>query len=193
VRNVIVALCAVIGLFFAGGLSAQPQQPKAAKETSGFRFAIHSVKIVDGGRAVSIQLLVQNIAKTRQYLMLYGPQKVSVDNGNIGELYEPTIAGISYCRGGQSSDPTNLTLCRDGKAKNLDNYTYIEPNEMVTLALTYRFRGEPKAFSGISFSVLALARTASGEIDLLSAEAASKALSPVRAVNVSFPLVSMSD
>jgi hypothetical protein len=166
---------------------AGPKRP--THESSGIRVAINSMKI--HGPYIEIQFAIQNITKMRQYLIVYGPRDIATDSGSSGN--STNITGIEHCPFYQQNSD-GLKNCRDNVAKDINNFTYIEPGEFTTLNLQYQFTDQNYRYSNtVSFSLLMLARAASGDVDALSAAEAAKTIGAARVININFPLMPLKE
>jgi hypothetical protein len=166
----------------APGTAAKP-----AHAADGLVFAINSIH-ADGQR-LSISYAIQNTTKFRKYILLYGSTRVSTDDGEFGRVIDDRVVGITHCTmyNGNFDDNTVLSRCRDGDAKKLDNYTYVEPGDVVSAGIAYSLdRQQPKS---VSFKFMALVRTASANMDELADAAAERAVGPAHVINVNFPFV----
>ena len=167
---------AQIALFPAMGMAQTPNacgqaapsdssKVRSTRESSGIRIAINSLNIRD--RYLTIQMAVQNITKSRQYVLIYGSRKAASDTGVFGQFQE--LSGINSCDF-RADDSDALHTCRDGKAKNIDDFTYIEPCEFTTATIQYFFNDNSFSSSArtVSFAIDLLARAARADVDSLS-------------------------
>jgi len=142
-----------------------------------------------------IQLVIHNASKKRQYLLLYGSGKAALDTGAFGYLRD--TAGIGICSIYASNaykDSNVLQDCREKEAKNIDNYSYIEPGKYSSVSMVYRdFQGDVTGANTVSFSFMAIARSAQSGIDFLPVADATKELSIPRVVNIDFSLTPLKD
>jgi hypothetical protein len=183
----LLAFGTVIG--FAHHALAAPPGPAPsgsttkAYQSSGLRASIN--RINTDNRGVSIQFVVENTTNVRQYVMLYGSFEASLDTGAVGRN---EVTGLEFCDSWTNPDSATLSRCLEGKAKEINNFSYIEPGEFTTALFHYNVNGSAAA-NTISFSFKAIVRTAVGDADQLGGGGTSKAAGAPRVVNINFPLI----
>jgi len=139
---------------------------------------------VQSSRDITVQLVLKNTTKLRQYLLAFGSHSAALDTGKLGELAD--VSGINACGLNAGSDQVIYDRCKE-MAANANYYTYIEPEDSTAVSMRYSFSDVDKAAKTISFSFKAIVRTAAADLDPLADP--SKGLSQPRVVNINLPLI----
>lgn len=178
------ALILLSSLLIAPRVHAESANPAGTSQrefqSSGLRASI--VGTSKNRYEISIQMLVENISKSRQYVMVPSDLTASSNLGTQFRLKE--VAGISY-----SQDSTN-SLFMFNHMDDLYKFSYIEPGESIAFSMKYFFNSSGSDFGDLfSFSFKAVVRT-SPATTALNPEAVDKA-GPPHIVIINFPLIPM--
>jgi hypothetical protein len=156
---------------------------RPAFQSSGLQASINSVG-VQGGREITVQMVLKNATQFRQYLLVFGSRSAALDTGKLGDLGD--VSGINVCNLNGGNDQIIYDRCKETIA-NVNYYTYIEPGESAAVSMKYGFSDIDKAAKTISFSFKAIVRTAAADPDPLAD--LSKGLSQPRVVIINLPLI----
>jgi hypothetical protein len=176
------AVVIFINSFCAAAL-AQSGAPVGQRtfQSSGLKASI--VRTSMGRQGLSVQMLVENVSNSRQYVLVPSDVYASSDRGSQFQL--KSVAGI-----GHTNQNTNclFSICAS-EASDLNRYSYIEPGQSVAFSMNYhRPSGRSSDFGNlISFMFKALVRT-SPPAGGLNPEAAGRP-GPAHIVTINFPLV----
>jgi len=163
---------------------AQSSPPGNAhsKQSGGLRVPVHSV--VKKGSSVIVQVLVENVASARQYVILYGSAHATLDTGETGRL--KAVRGVNTCQINRLSDVKGLENCRKMVGTRLDYFTYIEPGDSLVVTMEYLFGARLASVDpqSMNFAMLGLVRV---QTDPLSQQPAG----PVQQVTINYPLTAI--
>jgi hypothetical protein len=183
----------VLGLTLpAAAQDATPAKPGAAP-SSGLSASINSISVVNN-RQIVVQIAIQNISKGRIYLLVFGSNQAATDTGLIGTESQDTT-GLNHCFlfTGQD-DAFSYKDCfvtsgsNHGKALDIDQYSYIEPNDTIAVSMAYNFGQEVTRANTLSFAFKAIVRNATGDVDLPGADI-DKLVGKPHPVNLNFTLL----
>ena len=170
-------VCLILSIWF--GDLAQAQTAKPSFQSSGLKVSIAG--ITTRNNQITIQFLIDNIAKSRQYIVIPDDNAGSLSSG--ADFRMINVAGInSWGHGSQAigSIPANET--------ELQRMSYLDPGTSTSFSIRYAVQnGSVEPDDTISFSFKAVVRT-SATVGELAPEAADKAGNP-HVVNINFPLV----
>ena len=113
-------------------------------------------------KEIAPQITLTNDSKTRIYVMdALGDDSQVGFLGSGHRLNNPKTAGITMCS--QSAKICASPTWVEGAA--LENYSYIEPGDTLSLSLIYTNQGELKGDETLSFSLALIARYAKPNAD----------------------------
>lgn len=176
-----------------GSSSSQTMQPGRPKhEADGLVFATAGISENAASGYLTIKYAIQNRSKEQKYIILYGSSHALADSGANGRVIIEQTSGIAYCNM-QFNDSQTLQNCKSGQyeqnggGSRLENYTAIEPGDILQAALTYNFGyNNLSSAKSASFVLKALVRTGTADQNSLDESGGNEAAGPVHIVNVNF-------
>lgn len=170
-------VCLILSIWL-GGL-AQAQTAKPSFQSSGLKVSIAG--ITARNNMLTIQFLIENIAQSRQYILI--PRDNTGSLGSGADLQVQSVAGINSYLNAVSQDVVSVPVYTE-----LQKMSYLDPGTSTVFSMRYYVQhGSVEPDETVSFSFKAVVRK-SAAVGELAPEASDKAGSP-HVVNINFPLV----
>jgi hypothetical protein len=178
---VMVALgCAILSI----RASAQNSPPSLmSASSSGLTADVVGVAYNASQNQLSAQIIIKNTNNVRVYV-----EDTTVDSTQTAFLGSGQSAGQPTVNGLPSCDNT-YAMCSNSNSSNtaIDNFSYIDPGNVLAVALQYNISQPPSNPDTISFSLTMMARFAKSDVDNSPDD-----VGPVREITLAFPFLSFS-
>lgn len=164
------------------------------KVGAGLQIALNKIAVIKhqfGDEDISVQFILKNVTDTRMYFFIAPTSAATTNSGYRLKLVEYTnvaICPINY----DITHTEYLKKCSREFSKDIENFTFLEPGDVLAGAIKYRGSRFVDQTNDISFSINAFVRSTPKDVDPLSMLDPNKTIPPSRIVGFQFPLIPIS-